>query len=167
MRATTQSFTLGVNLRSRASRLDVQCRSLKAKLREYEQQQTLVIILRDELRRIQHFVAEAWSDGTLITSAPMKRYLGPFQSEYVYVSSIHSLAMLTCLRYPADLSFLKTTAFEREKVAKLTDELATVHGQYSQALAQLDSMGTQAEIMRAQLGIHCFLLLQVATPYSA
>jgi hypothetical protein len=72
-----------VNLRSRASRLDAQCRSLKAKLREYEQQQTLVVILRDELRRIQHFVAEAWSDGTLITSAPMKRYLGPFQAEYV------------------------------------------------------------------------------------
>lgn len=80
----------GVNLRSRASRLDAQCRSLKSKLREYEQQQALVLILREELRRIQHFVSEAWSDGTLVSSAPMKRYLGPLQPEYAHHTHILS-----------------------------------------------------------------------------
>lgn len=81
----TRDDIVGVNLRSRASRLESQCRALKTKLREYEQQQALVLILRDELRRLQHFVAEAWADGTLISSAPTKRYLGSMQMEYVFI----------------------------------------------------------------------------------
>jgi hypothetical protein len=56
------------------------------------------------------------------------------------------------LRYPTDLSFLKTTAIEREKVTKLTDELTTLQSQYSQTQAQLDAMRTQCETIRAQLG---------------
>jgi hypothetical protein len=130
--------TTGVNLRTRASRLEAQCRQLKAKLREYEQQQALVVLLREELRRIQHFVSEAWNDGTLISSAPMKRYLGPAHPEY-----------------PADLSFLKTAAIEREKATelsatntKLNQQLQALQAQHTQATEQLESYRVQLETLR-------------------
>lgn len=106
-------------------------------MREYEQQQALVVLLREELRRIQHFVSEAWNDGTLISSAPMKRYLGPAQPEY-----------------PADLSFLKTAAVERERATelaasntKISQQLQTLQTQYTKVTEQLEDYKTQLDTL--------------------
>ncbi|KAK5578112.1 hypothetical protein RB653_003065 [Dictyostelium firmibasis] len=107
--------TSGVNLRTKASRLEAICNRLKAKLIEYEAQQPLISILKEELKLAQQLIKEASTDRVFLSSHPMQRYLGP-----------------TIQSYPSDLSFLKTTAAEREKINEFEKKILAINEQLRQ-----------------------------------
>eukprot|EP01133_Synstelium_polycarpum_P007633 gene7633-8929_t len=104
-----------VKLRTKASRLEEICKRLKARLTEFELQQPLVAILKEELKLSQVLIRDAAQDKIFINSRPMQRYLGPLNSNY-----------------PVDLSFLKTTMIEREKAADYERRIAAALEQASQ-----------------------------------
>jgi len=105
----------GVNLRTRASRLEAICKRLKSKITEYEAQQPLIAILKEELKLSQQLIKEASTDRIFLNSHPMQRYMGPLITNY-----------------PADLSFLKTTQIEREKTNEFDKKIALVSEQLRQ-----------------------------------
>ncbi|KAM9946402.1 hypothetical protein ACTFIT_004709 [Dictyostelium discoideum] len=107
--------TSGVNLRTKASRLEAICNRLKSKLTEYEAQQPLIAILKEELKLAQQLIKEASTDRVFLSSHPMQRYLGP-----------------TIQSYPADLSFLKTTAAERDKINEFEKKILAINEQLRQ-----------------------------------
>eukprot|EP01132_Coremiostelium_polycephalum_P004937 gene4937-6154_t len=116
----------GINLRTKASRLEEICKRLKAKIIEYECQQPLITILKEELKLSQQLIREASTDRIFLNSHPMQRYLGPLNTSY-----------------PADLSFLKTTVIEREKISDFEKRVAALTEQLRQETKLSDELKNQ------------------------
>ncbi|KYQ90479.1 actin binding protein [Tieghemostelium lacteum] len=118
--------TSGVNLRTKASRLEAIAKRLKAKVTEYEAQQPLITILKEELKLSQQLIREASTDRIFLNSHPMQRYLGPLNTQY-----------------PADLSFLKTTVMEKEKLSELEKKMGVIEQQLSQEVKLAEELKSQ------------------------
>lgn len=77
---------------------------MEAKLKEYEAQQPLVLLLKEELRRAQEVIRRAQEQGLLINArAPLRR----FPSNYTSRNATYATGQAVPRRAPVDLSFLK------------------------------------------------------------
>ncbi|EFA80057.1 actin binding protein [Heterostelium album PN500] len=116
----------GIKLRTKASRLEEICKRLKARLNDYEAQQPLIAILKEELKLNQHLIKEASNDRLFLNSHPVQRFLGPLNSSY-----------------PVDLSFLRTTVVERERIAEFEKKINMLAEQLKQELKQSEEFKNQ------------------------
>ncbi|EGG14163.1 actin binding protein [Cavenderia fasciculata] len=116
----------GIKLRTKASRLEEICKRLKTKLNEYDSQQPLVNILKEELRLNQQLIKEASNDRIFLNSHPVQRFLGPLNPSY-----------------PVDLSFLRTTVIEKEKILDLERKLLSINETLKQELRQSEEYKNQ------------------------